>query len=79
MAFKNGIYMKEPEDQNNLVTIEIFKEVIQYVDRKIIQKVPVVVALEDIEDCFICSENKAIVSFGCCSINYCPKCAITIA
>jgi len=68
----HDIWIREPEDPNQKMIIE--KEVVkiekEYVDREVIKLV------DEIEECFICSERKGYMSFGCCSFKQCTCCAI---
>ncbi len=72
------IYIREPEDENKKIRIETIK----YVDKivnvdKIVEKY-IIKEYEDLENCFICENHKAVMSFGCCSINYCLDCVTKI-
>ncbi len=75
-------YIREPEDEKQIMRIETEKIVEKrvYVDKiveKVIEKVinnNVIITKDDLDLCSICYEKKAIISFGCCSMKHCLNC-----
>jgi len=66
-------YVSKTEYKDRIVEKEIIveKEVIVYKEMENVVYKPV----EELEECPICMEDKAIISFSCCNIKYCHKCS----
>lgn len=78
------MFIREPEDPNNLLIVEkekiVNKEIIIEKEIEVIRDVihTEVKELDDLEDCCICYDSKAYISFGCCSLKQCIKCAVKV-
>jgi len=69
------IITKQNKDNIQYVSKTEYKD--RIVEKEIIVEKEVIVykSVEELDECPICMEDKAIISFSCCNIKYCHKCS----